>query len=602
MKKTNDTTAKAAASTDSIPNTPLKYVRYTALKHWPWLLVAFLMVTCAELIGISLPYIMKEIVDVAASDQVQSEKLLFWIMLLPVSIGTMFLFWRLSGFAGMIALVRIEAESYKQLYDYLSLHSHSYFTNRFAGALSNKASNASEGTFRLLDGTLWGHFPHVLGFIAAGVYIYFANAYVGFVFFGLVLILIPLNIIMAKHRRPYVIAYADSKSSFRGRTVDVMTNISAVRQFSRRQFELKGLSQYIKDMVGKDLKQWRMSEWMLVLNNFLITTAFVFMMLVLFKMWQIGQVTVGDFVLVSTLMMSMQRVLTFLGNSINQFIKDYGQLEEGLQEILVPHEVVNSQSAKELKTTNGEIVWDNVAFEYGNNQVFKDFDLTIKSGQRIGLVGASGAGKTTFVSLLLRQHDIDGGVIAIDGQSIAEVTQDSLREAIAIVPQEPMLFHRSIRENIAYGKPSATSEEIEEVARKAQAHEFILELEDGYDTMVGERGVKLSGGQKQRIAIARAMLKDAPILILDEATSALDSESEVEIQKALHTLMDDKTVVAVAHRLSTLREMDRIIVLEKGQIVEDGTHQELTQSGGTYQKLWEHQAGGFLQEEVEKAA
>ncbi len=200
------------------------------------------------------------------------------------------------------------------------------------------------------------------------------------------------------------------------------------------------------------------------------------------------------------------------------------------------------------------------------------------------------------MSLLLRQHDIQSGVIEIDGQNIAHVTQDSLREAMAVVPQEPLLFHRTIRENIAYGKSGASDDEIIEVAKKAQAHDFIAELPEGYDTLVGERGVKLSGGQKQRIAIARAMLKDAPILILDEATSALDSESEVEIQKALQALMEGKTVVAIAHRLSTLREMDRILVLENGQIVEDGSHEELTKAGGTYERLWKHQAGGFLQE------
>ena len=200
------------------------------------------------------------------------------------------------------------------------------------------------------------------------------------------------------------------------------------------------------------------------------------------------------------------------------------------------------------------------------------------------------------MSLLLRQHELTGGAILIDGQNIATVTQDSLRSAVAVVPQEPALFHRSIRENITYGKPEATQDEVVSVAKKAQAHDFIMSLPEGYDTLVGERGVKLSGGQKQRVAIARAMLKDAPILILDEATSALDSESEVEIQKALHVLMNGKTVIAVAHRLSTLREMDRIIVLEQGKIIEDGTHESLKDAGGTYAKLWSHQAGGFINE------
>jgi ABC-type multidrug transport system fused ATPase/permease subunit len=249
-----------------------------------------------------------------------------------------------------------------------------------------------------------------------------------------------------------------------------------------------------------------------------------------------------------------------------------------------------------LVVEKGSITWKDVGFEFGENKVFDTFNLTITPGQRVGLVGHSGAGKTTFVSLLLRQHDVTSGRIEIDGQSIANVTQDSLRENIAVVPQEPLLFHRTIRENIAYGKSDATDEEVVTVAKKAKAHDFISQLENGYDTLVGERGIKLSGGQKQRIAIARAMIKDAPILVLDEATSALDSESEVAIQDALHKLMEGKTVIAIAHRLSTLREMDRIIVLENGKIIEDGSHESLKEAGGVYQRLWEHQAGGFLVE------
>ena len=292
----------------------------------------------------------------------------------------------------------------------------------------------------------------------------------------------------------------------------------------------------------------------------------------------------------------MTEAIVFIGSMMNGFIRVYGEIEEGLDTVLEDHEIADIPEAKSLEVDEAVLEWNNVTFNYGENKVFDEFDLTIPSGQRVGLVGPSGAGKTTFVSLLLRQHDLTSGAILIDGQNIAEVTQDSLRENIAVVPQEPLLFHRTIRENIAYGKPDATDNEIMAVARLAKAHEFIKDLPLGYDTLVGERGVKLSGGQKQRVAIARAMLKDAPILVLDEATSALDSESEVAIQQALHKLMVGKTVIAIAHRLSTLREMDRIIVLEGGKIVEDGSHDSLLQYGGVYARLWTHQAGGFLQE------
>jgi ATP-binding cassette subfamily B protein len=356
----------------------------------------------------------------------------------------------------------------------------------------------------------------------------------------------------------------------------------------------------LRDLAEKSrithINSWFNAETTMVIN---MTIVFIFSLAIMYILslrWQAGLITAGDLILVLAIFSTISGSLIRLGRTFNHVAKAYGKMQEGLDELAVNHEIQDVQGATPLQVNGGRIDWKEVTFEFGSNAVFDEFMLSIEPGQRVGLVGPSGAGKTTFVSLLLRQHEIHGGAIEIDGQNIAEVTQDSLRANIAVVPQEPLLFHRTIKENIMYGNPEATQEEIEEVAKKAQAHEFIMKLELGYDTMVGERGIKLSGGQKQRVAIARAMLKDAPILVLDEATSALDSESEVKIQKALHILMEGKTVIAVAHRLSTLREMDRILVLETGKIMEDGTHDELAQSGGTYQRLWEHQAGGFLTE------
>jgi ATP-binding cassette, subfamily B, bacterial len=412
----------------------------------------------------------------------------------------------------------------------------------------------------------------------------------------LIAVLIPTNYYLAKHRRPYVVEYASMKTGLRGRAVDIITNIGAMRQFSRRLFEFSTLSDSIEKLRYADIKQWKLSEWSLTFNNIIIASSITLMLFIMYGRWADGLVSSGDFVLILTLLMNLSGTLVFIGNAMTHFIRLYGEVEEGLDEILITHEVTDKENAQKLEVTEGAIQWKDVRFEYGGKAVFEDFNLDIKPGQRLGLVGHSGAGKTTFVSLLLRQHDVHGGSISIDGQNIAEVTQDSLRLNISVVPQEPMLFHRSIRENILYGNIDATEEDLIAAARNAQAHDFIMSLPGGYDTTVGERGIKLSGGQKQRIAIARAMLKDAPILILDEATSALDSESEVEIQKALHTLMEGKTVIAIAHRLSTLREMDRIIVLQEGKIVEDGNHTTLSQGNGTYSRLWKHQAGGFLQE------
>ncbi|MDP3317110.1 MAG: ATP-binding cassette domain-containing protein, partial [Devosia sp.] len=279
-----------------------------------------------------------------------------------------------------------------------------------------------------------------------------------------------------------------------------------------------------------------------------------------------------------------------------------GVVQEGMETIAVPHAMTDHEGARELQVERGEIRFDAVTFTYGRDdgqRVLDALDLVIRPGERVGIVGRSGAGKSTLVNLLLRFHDMEQGSLRIDGHDIRELTQESLRGAIGMVTQDTSLLHRSIAANIGYGRPGATQAEIEAAARKAQAHEFILDLQDwkgrtGYDAHVGERGVKLSGGQRQRVAIARVLLKDAPILVLDEATSALDSEVEAAIQSQLKTLMQGKTVLAIAHRLSTIAEMDRLIVLDRGRIVEEGTHAELLALGGHYASLWARQSGGFL--------
>ncbi len=582
---------------EHIPNTPVRFAFFSVKQNGLLGILAILCVTLAQLCGVLLPFVLKKIIDAANAPAAGgTEGVFFWVIMFPVLTFAMFILYRLSGFIGMQWLTRTEAFSYKILFGHLSQHSHTYFSNRFAGSVSNKLAHAAEGTFRLIEGFLWGHYGAFLSLIASGVLIFMTNFWVGVIYVALIAVLIPANLWLARYRRPFVVEYAAQKTALRGRAVDVITNIGAMRQFSRRLFEFGTLSDSIEKMRLADLKQWRLSELALLFNNIIIGGSITLMLVVMYQRWDEGLVTSGDFILVLTLLMSLSGTLVFIGNAMTHFIRLYGEVEEGLDEILITHEVVDKEDAQKLAVTNGVISWKDVKFEYGGKAVFEHFNLEVDAGQRLGLVGHSGAGKTTFVSLLLRQHDVQGGSIAIDGQNIAEVTQDSLREHISVVPQEPMLFHRSIRENIVYGNIDATQEQIEIAAQNAQAHEFIMSLQDGYDTMVGERGIKLSGGQKQRIAIARAMLKNAPILVLDEATSALDSESEVEIQKALHALMEGKTVIAIAHRLSTLREMDRIIVLQEGKIIEDGDHAALARADGTYARLWKHQAGGFLQE------
>ena len=587
------------SSQKAIPKTPMAFCWYVMKPFKGLVFLSFGLVFLANILVVALPYVLKNIVDAALAMEAgegAASAVQFWIFAIPVVLGSMYACWRLSGFVGMNWLIKAEALAHNKLYQYVTRHSHSYFSDRFAGSVSNKISHAAEGIHKIMSQILWSHFASLISFLATGLLIFYTNVLVGLTFFGLVFALVPMNIWLAKKRRPHAVKYSESKTKLRGQTVDTVSNVSAMRQYARRPFELSNLSRGVDHMSQTNLKQWGMSEWILVLNNVVIVLAIGLMMYFMSVGWQAGTISTGDFILIVTLVFSFNSTLVFIGNSIVQFTRVYSEMEEGLGETLVGHDIVDQPNAEALKVSESCIDWQNVEFDFDGKHVFTDFSLTIPAGQRMGLVGQSGAGKTTFVSLLLRQHDLTSGVICIDGQSIAEVTQESLRNAIAVVPQEPALFHRTIRENIFYGNPEATEAELIEVSKKAQAYKFITELPKGFDTLVGERGIKLSGGQKQRVAIARAMLKDAPILVLDEATSALDSESEVEIQKALEALMEGRTVIAIAHRLSTLRKMDRIIVMEEGSIIEDGDHESLATSGGIYERLWNHQAGGFLQD------
>lgn len=577
-----------------IPNTSLAFLWYAIRPSWKLYVLAIIFVTLASAIGQSSSYLFKLIIEaVEANDYTYA----FWLgMSYPAVIFIVQVLYRGSGVSASLVESRAGKFAYDQLVFHLLQHSKGYFSDRFAGSLVNKTSNVIRGMTSMSEYILWTYLDIAVTFIVTFIFIVLVNIWAGFIFLSLILLLLVINKFMTKKKRTLSSIEADATSKLSGSSVDIFNNIDAVRQYSRFLFEKENIGRATEHVKVSALRSWWYSEAMLLVNGVVILSAFASIMYAVMTGWVSGVISTGDVVLVLALLSQITGTLLFVGQSFQNAARAFGEIDEGLSEIIVPHEVTDVRNAESLLVPSGEILWQAVSFNYGQNKVFSDFNLTIKPGQRVGLVGPSGAGKTTFVSLLLRQHDLAGGEILIDGQNIAEVTQDSLRENIAVVPQEPLLFHRTISENIAYGKLDATDEEIIEVARKAQAHDFISSLEKGYDTLVGERGVKLSGGQKQRVAIARAMLKDAPILVLDEATSALDSESEVAIQKALHFLMAGKTVIAIAHRLSTLREMDRIIVMENGKVVEDGNHELLAKAGGTYQRLWEHQAGGFLQE------
>ena len=395
---------------------------------------------------------------------------------------------------------------------------------------------------------------------------------------------------------------SELRSMVMGRVVDSYTNILTVKLFARARDE----DQYVREVI--DEHSGAIAEHMRVTTRFMGTLAVMNALLLVSTatigvvLWATGQVSAGIVATALPLAWQIANVAGWVSWEVTGIFENVGVVQEGMETIAVPHTLTDKPGARALDCSRGEIRIEHLTFTYGRNdgkRVLDELNLAIRPGERVGLVGRSGAGKSTLVNLLLRFHEVETGSIRIDGQDIGHVTQESLRAAIGMVTQDTSLLHRSIAANIGFGRPGATHDEIVAAARKAQAHDFIVELEDwkgrtGYEAHVGERGVKLSGGQRQRIAIARVVLKDAPILVLDEATSALDSEVELAIQEQLLGLMEGKTVIAIAHRLSTIARMDRLIVLDQGRIVEQGTHDELLKRGGHYAMLWRHQSGGFL--------
>jgi ATP-binding cassette subfamily B multidrug efflux pump len=397
---------------------------------------------------------------------------------------------------------------------------------------------------------------------------------------------------------------ADARSLMTGRITDAYTNIATVKLFSHTHREAGYARSAMQDFISTVYNQMRLVSGFEIVNHILSMGLIASTAGTTLWLWTKGQVGIGAVAAATAMALRLNGISHWIMWEFAALFEHIGTVQDGINTLSRPHTVVDREGAPPLRVTRGEIRFDHVGFAYGGpRRVVEDFSLTIRPGEKIGLVGRSGAGKSTIVNLLLRFYDVEHGRILIDGQNIADVRQDSLREQIGMVTQDTSLLHRSVRDNILYGRPDSTDEQMIAAAKRAEAHEFVTGLSDpkgrsGYDAHVGERGVKLSGGQRQRVAIARVMLKDAPILLLDEATSALDSEVEAAIQESLYRLMEGKTVVAIAHRLSTIAAMDRLIVMDRGRIVEEGDHRSLLALGGIYARLWEHQSGGFLGDEV----
>ncbi|HEY1891543.1 MAG TPA: ABC transporter ATP-binding protein [Steroidobacteraceae bacterium] len=503
-------------------------------------------------------------------------------------------------------LIRIKEE----VFAYAQRLSPAYFESTLSGKIAHKAVMLPDQMLALFDMTVFDFVPGAMFFVFVAAYFYVASpAFCAAAGLGIV-VYFTGSLLLGRECARRAAANNETRAAVTGRIVDVITNVRNVFQFANQSVEDRELKAYTGEererrmALYRAVVRLRCSQYLL---DIIMWIGFVGAAL---YGWVHGLMTAGDFVMVTTLTGSLLQTAYTLGQRIPDFYDQLGSAIESIDTLIVPATVRDEPGAGTLTVTSGAIRFERIAFAYeprgrgrGSRNIVNDFDLYIPAGQRVGLVGPSGAGKTTLMGLLLRMHDVTGGAIRIDGTNIREVTQESLRGAIGLIPQDTNLFHRSLLENIRYGRPDATDAEVIEAAKRAHAHEFIAELEYGYDTLVGERGIKISGGQRQRIAIARAILRNAPILLLDEATSALDSHSEQRIQEAMKEAMAGKTVIAIAHRLSTVMDMDRLIVLERGVIVADGTHTELLLRGGLYAELWRKQSGGFnpvaRQEEVD---
>jgi ABC-type multidrug transport system fused ATPase/permease subunit len=493
-------------------------------------------------------------------------------------------------------LVRIKEE----VFAYAQRLSSAYFENTLSGKIAHRAVLLPDQVLALFDMMVFDFVPGACFFLFVAAYFYVASAQFCAAAVAAIVVYFTVSLLVGRECTRRAIANNEARAAVTGRVVDVLTNIRNVFFFANQGLEDQELKRY----TGEE-RDRRRASYRAVVRLRCVQYVMDIAMWILFVggglyAWVHRLIGAGDFVMITALTSSLLQTAYNIGQRIPEFYDQLGSARESIDTLIVPATIEDRPGAPELKVTQGGIHFERLAFAYDApsktghaRNVVKAFELIIPAGQRVGLVGPSGAGKTTLMSLLLRMHDVVEGAIRIDGQDIREVTQESLRQSIALIPQDTTLFHRSLLENIRYGRPGATDEAVELAARRAYAHEFIVELDHGYNTLVGERGIKLSGGQRQRIAIARAILKDAPILLLDEATSALDSHSEHIIQAAMREAMVGKTVIAIAHRLSTVMDMDRLIVLDRGSIVADGTHGELLQRGGLYAELWRRQSGDF---------
>ncbi|MDU3130308.1 MAG: ABC transporter ATP-binding protein, partial [Bradyrhizobium sp.] len=554
----------------------MRYLRMRPVSH----LVILLSVIGAVACSVGTQYGVKALVDSLSAGPGGNGRVWAAFALLMALIATDNILWRVASWIASFTFVRVTGDLRRDIFRHLTGHSPSYFGDRLPGMLSSRITATSNAVFTVENMFVWNVLPPCLATVAAIALIGTVSGAM-----AIALLLIAAMMVLAMFRlaaagKPLHDDFADKAAMVDGEMVDVISNMPLVRAFCGLRHEHDRFDATVNKELEARGRSLRYLEKLRILHATVTIVLTVALMAWAISLWQRGGATTGDVVLVCTLGLSILNATRDLAVALVDVTQHVARMSEAIATLLQPHELRDHPDAEPLVKSGAAIAFDNITFHYpGGNKLFENFSLRLQPGQRVGLVGQSGGGKSSLFTLLQRFYDPQAGRIMIDGQDIARVTQQSLREAISVVPQDISLFHRSILENIRYGRPSATDDEVLRAAIAARC-DFVETLPEGLQTMVGDRGVKLSGGQRQRIAIARAFLKDAPILLLDEATAALDSESEEAIREALSRLMRGRTVIAIAHRLATLRNFDRVVVLRSGRIIEDGAPDRLMQGEG----------------------
>jgi ATP-binding cassette subfamily B protein len=561
----------------------LHYVQRRFWTHMVVLIAVVAAVACA----IGSQYGVKHLVDALSERNRTDTELWGAVALLLALVAGDNLLWRLAGWVSTYAFVAVGGDLRLDLFNHLSGHGTRYFTDRFPGALASRITTAANTAWTIENSMIWNTIPPCLAVFSSIALLVVVDWQMTAVLLVIVLILAGIIGWLAASGHDLHERFAGQAAAVTGDLTDVVSNMSLVRAFGATRREQERLSGTIEREMSAQRESLRSLERLRLLHatSVFIVSAGVLVWSV--ALWREGRITTGDVVLTTTLGFTVLHASRDLAMALVDLVQQFAKLGDAIQVLGSPHEMPDAPHAKPLIHLGGTVAFEGVGFSYPDGErVLSDFDLHIPPGQRIGLVGKSGAGKSTILSLLQRNYDPTVGRVLIDEQDITQVTQESLRQSIAVVQQDISLLHRSVLENLRYGNPSADDEAVYRAAEAAHCTEFIATLPDGFATIVGARGVKLSGGQRQRLAIARAFLRDASIILLDEATSALDSESERLVKDALERLVANRTMIAVAHRLSTLDSFDRIVVLDHGRIIEDGTPADLLRRNGTYSRMY----------------